>query len=174
MLNNDHTQVVVAIFRLFNGLKKNKYTGISRSKKFPYFIINKRFRTKEEITKLNNRFESVVIKIVNFHNKIVNFFVNNKFSNWLKELLQYKMDYPVYLYCDEGKFYVYEILDGKLDDGKKYSDVTVCDRESIALNIQGYSRIGKWRLLKKVNKITKLSFRYKRLITYENQRLTDS
>ena len=72
---------------------------------------------------------------------------------------------PTYLYEDEQKQYVSKISDGRLEDGRKFEDVTTVDNIDFAMNFQKYNFINKYFFLKKVNKITNMKFRWKKVIT---------
>ena len=111
------------------------------------------------------------MRIQNFLNKIWNSIYNNRFSNWLKEALSVGMKgYKTYLVCNENGMYVSEIIDGRLENGKRYSDLRVTDSVKFALDIQPYGKIKRWITLNKVNKIVQLeslTFRYKRILEVE-------
>ena len=111
------------------------------------------------------------IRVQNFLGRIWNSIYNNNFSNWLKEALSIGMKgYRTYLVCDENGMYVSEIIDGRLENGRRYSDLRVTDSVKFALDIQPYGKIKRWLTLNKVNKIVKfegLSFRYKRILELE-------
>lgn len=109
----------------------------------------KSIKSKEQLMKI----ESKYIRIANFINKIENSIVNNKFSNWLKELFTVGFDYPLYMYSDEGNFYVMNISDGKLDTGESYSDISVCQDTKYAMDFRKVFKITRWFLLKKATKI---------------------
>ena len=66
--------------------------------------------------------------------------------------------------------FVSEIIDGRLENGRRYSDLRVVDNVKFALDIQPYNKIKRWFLLNKVNKIVQLeglTFRYKRILEVE-------
>ena len=111
------------------------------------------------------------MRIQNFLNRIWNSIYNNPFSNWVKEAFSLGMKgYRTYLVCNENGMYVAEIIDGRLENGKRYSDLKVVDNVKFALDIQPYGKIKRWITLNKVNKIVQLeslTFRYKRILEVE-------
>lgn len=116
------------------------------------------------------------MRIENFINRSVSMVVNNKFSNWLKELFEIGFDYPLYMYNDSEAQYVSKIYDGILVTGEKHTDVTVTPSPSFAMDFRKYNRVARWFLLKKVNKVIssvsgneELVFRFKSVATYEQK-----
>jgi hypothetical protein len=109
------------------------------------------------------------IRFNNFINKAVSNIVNNRFSNLMKEIFNIGMNYPLYMYSDTGNVYVSKITKGKLEDGRRFEDVTTVDNVSFAMNFRKTNYFKRKSILNKVNKILNgdLVFRYKGILNVE-------
>jgi len=159
MIGNNYIQLIMSVVKINN--ERRAQAG-------------KSFLSPEGLRKV----ESKYIKIANYLNSIENKIVNNKFSNWLKDVFSIGMPHPLYMYSDEGDFYVMNITDGKLETGESYSDISVCQDTKYAMNFRDVSNFKRQRLLKKAKKILserqreegdimEYSFRYKSVASIE-------
>lgn len=88
------------------------------------------------------------------------------------ELLGIGTNYPIYMYADNTKQYVYSLGSGKDTQERNVVAVSVTDSLEHAKNFQNYSRITRWFELKKANKFmqdfgNKDVFRYKRILNLD-------
>lgn len=185
MLNSNHTELIVALFKVIDGLR-TRNTKISKSTKFPYFIISRPLRAKEEITKKTKKFEHNVIQFANFYNKIVNFFRNNRFSLWIKEAFYsfWGTPYPEFLFNKERNDYVSFIQNGVTERGEPFTEFRSTPSVDYAIDFSKYWIWEKKRFLKDVSKATEKynsqcdnenkpeekilgEYRFRKILTYE-------
>lgn len=131
-------------------------------------IIAKQFNiviSRETTTKIEGR----LISFANKYNKIINFFVNNKVSNLLKDTRDnlFGYPYPEFLYSDKLDQYISALpLNPNIGDEV---EILFCDKSTHA---QDFSRAGYFKkkmLLKLVNATfaNEYKFRYRKLLEYK-------
>ena len=151
MLNNDHVQFATGLLKLIRVKRDNVM-----------------------------KVEALLIRFANGYNKIVNLIVNNRLSNWLKEVLWINTNYPVFLYSDLTDEYVGEfrkeyqvksfwkrlVLMNKLQD----VEMVLTTSSKYAEDFQGLWRFQKKSLLRDVNKFFNDGsrvFRFRRILEYK-------
>lgn len=106
------------------------------------------------------------IRVSNFINRQISNIRNNRLSNYIKELF---LDYPLVMYSDKGDFYIYNMTDGILEDGRPYSDISVTSLHNYAKDFRKVNPFSRKKLLKKANEALagneQPSVRYKSILT---------
>ena len=106
----------------------------------------------------------------NKFNRIMNVFINNRVSNWVKEFFD---ETPTYLYCDATGEYVYDFkttLDLKIM--RFVSEFTLTNLPEYGKQYSAYSWISKKILLFQINKAVQNDpdsrvFEWKKILTIE-------
>lgn len=133
MLNNNHVQMFMSFIRIKNEEKKSK---------------GKVFRTPDELKEVEHN----VIQFVNFYNKIVNFFRNNKFSLWIKEAFYslFGTPYPEFLYNKERNDYINFLQYGQTEDKRPFTEFRVTSDVEYAIDFSKYWFWKKKKFLKDI------------------------
>ena len=92
----------------------------------------------------------------------------HKYIENLKE--EFIRKFPVYIYSDKLKSFVYKMEDGKTEQGESYTDYTLTSSPTFAINFRKYTRRERHSILKKLNlsaakseERVKFEFRYGRI-----------
>lgn len=153
MLNSNYTKLIMSALNAINEDKKMR--GF-------------KFKSPEEILET----EKKIISIVNKWNKIVNFFVNNRISIWIKEAFYVLagVPYPEYLFSDTEGDYLVDYQKGKTEEGKVIVEFRTTPELKYALDVSKMWFWKKYYIRHVVNKTAKEygrgSFRFKRILTY--------
>ncbi len=146
MIDNNYIQVALGLLRII-------------SKTVGYRI------SRDEMWKI----EKGLINLANKYNGLINFFVNSKFSNWLKEFGYnlFGVPYPEFMYSDQLEQYIARLPE-KPKIGEEI-EIELCDISTYAQDFSHLNYFKKKKLLKLVNQtFDKMTvFRYRRILEYK-------
>jgi len=123
----------------------------------------------------------MLIRISNTINRQVSNIVNNRFSNWLKEVFNIGMDYPLYLYCDAteeflnkfDKEYQQKSWIKRIVSGNKRIDatLTLTNLPKYGIDFRKKWSFQRNKILKDVNKFFngEKIFRFRGIMTVESK-----
>ena len=164
MIGNSHIQIVMNLIRITNERKK---------------LAGKKFKDELELREIESNF----IRFANFYNRIINFFVNNRASLWIKEVF-YSMiiPYPEFLYDDFEGYYFKSISKSYITKNRLLRlirlilkselvvvEVSLATSPDHALDTSKIGAIKKRLIKRDVNKFFRGEkiFRFKRILEYK-------